>query len=294
MVENNDSDHGFDAPVVEAVRELRGEMAVTPHPDIDELVAYQEGHLEGEAAERVRHHLVACSRCAREMLQLEILDQEPGEGWEPDDAEVEADFQALRRRIAEAEAEEAAGSAPSPVVPIVAAPARPIRPAAPATPFAGRRHRDPWRLVALAASALLAVVLLSVWWTGVFGPGGDRRAPSNPFLFDLAPEGAADVRSADTAPTIEVPADLDPLVARLLLGDQTPYDSYQVTALDARGKLLLRLDELSRQPNGSFLATLPRSSFPPGVYRLTLTGVLDGETTELATYAFRITDSRDR
>ncbi|MCB1057969.1 MAG: zf-HC2 domain-containing protein [Acidobacteria bacterium] len=277
MAESKDTEEAFDAEVVQAVEELRAEQAMTPHPEIDELVDYQEGRLGGEAADRVRRHLVMCAQCARELLDLEVLDEEVEGGWEPSDQEIEEDLRGLRERIAQA------GVRPLPAPETGAA-----------VPVVGPWILGSRQVLALAATMLLAAVALAVWWSQARAVDTGPAVVPNPFLFNLAPDGMEGLRFAGSVPVVEVPPHLDPLLARLVLGDQTPYDGYRVEAVDANGRLVLRLDGLSRQPDGSFLATLPRRLFPPGTYRLTLLGVTGAEVTELARYPVRIADSPDR
>lgn len=76
-----------------------------PHPDPDELVAYQAGGMAVEEADRIQEHLTQCRDCARLLLDLADFEQLalPPEELGPVDARAEASWQRLRNRLREEE-----------------------------------------------------------------------------------------------------------------------------------------------------------------------------------------------
>ncbi len=274
----------LEAAIGRAARQLTDEesKAVSDHPGAEELVAYQEGRLEGEALERVRRHLVACADCSRELLELSAFDQDEPSELRPTAAETAADWDEFQQRLAEDKAGGRVLEMPGrPGAASVPAPGA----ATPARPGAG------WQGWLLAASVLLA--LGGAWlWIDSFSrqapTPADQLASLRPYDFDLVPDGEALVRDATSAPEIEVPAGMNALLPRLNLGDQTPHDAYRAEILDAVGTAVWRQADLPRQPAGHFTLLVPRAELPAGAYRVSLIGITDGDETALATFSFRL------
>lgn len=261
--------HGdaVDGLIDRAVAELAGKARreVSEHPSVDRLVDYQEGRLHGSAAAVVRDHLAVCTQCADEMLELAAFDQEHDPALEPSEDAVEEDWASLQRAL---------NSTPT---------------AATSTRAPRRRFllHAPWMRAAAVVSLVLALGLMTFW----LGDGGDRW-PGNPFFFEMRPVEENLVRSAVQIQRVEVPPRMNPLIARLNLGGQTPYESYSIEALSSTGEAVW-MREAQRQPAGNFLAVLPRKTFPAGVYRLRLIGRDDGREIELAEYVFELVYATD-
>ncbi len=287
MPHSADSEATFEAAIERAARRLAGEESrtVTDHPEPDELVAYQEGRLDGEELERLRRHVVSCAECSQELLALATFDQDEPSELRPSPAETATDWAAFQERLAE----ETAGARvlempdrrpegePAPAPGPIAAP--------PGRPAAGRQR---WLV---AASVLLALGGLWLWldsFSRLAPAPTDQLASLKPFDFDLVPDGEALVRDAATAPEIEVPAGMNALLARLHLGDQTPHDAYRAEILDAAGAVVWRHPDLPRQPAGHFSLLVPRSELPAGAYRARVAGIRDGEEAVLATFSFQL------
>ncbi len=293
---SNPAEHsdGFDRAIELAAREL-ARAAVSTHPQPEELVAYQEGRLAEDDAARVRRHLLVCSECAEELDQLAHFDQEPDDELLPTPAETAADWAAFQEILAVEEAEPAADTEtglqlppPAPqgaMQPIAETP--PVR-----FPTPRRSPRESWLL---AASVILAVSGLGFWIAGL---GGRAAAPTpepatlgeNPWLVALVPDGEDLRRDAGDGGGITLPADVDLLILRLHLGDQTPYPTYRADLFDAAGVKSSIRPRLRRQPAGYFLALIDRTPLAAGRYRLELVAVSDGEERTLATYSFELRD----
>jgi hypothetical protein len=71
------------------------------HPAVEELVAYHQDELAGEARELLQDHLALCKDCARLLLDLEgFADLEPpSESHRLLDADVEEAKAALKARL---------------------------------------------------------------------------------------------------------------------------------------------------------------------------------------------------
>ncbi len=281
-----DRHDALDPLIDHAARQLarEAEAAVNDHPDVEDLVAYQEGQLADDDAERLRRHLVACSQCARELLELEdfSLDEPADPAFEPSSAETAEDWAAFRHQVA-------AVSSESPE--ISRAPAGEETPAPMPMPLPAPRPGPTWW--ALAAAAVIAVGL-GYWIAGLARDGGATSAPlvaRHLFELDLLPEGVALSRDAEPAAT--VPVGTDVLLLRLHLGDQTPHDAYRAEILDATGATVWKRTDLRRQPAGQFLAMVPRAKLPAGRYRLELIAITGGDDTRLATYSFVLRDAPD-
>ncbi len=254
----------FERESVRAIRDwAQGERrAMNEHPEVEQLIAYQEGRLGEPEAERVRVHLSLCASCADELLGLEHWDAaartEPEQAIDPALLPSPASLAAHRQRFT-------ARTASRPPTPV-------------SGPTAPRRR---WPTTfALAASGLVAALALG-WWMGGRGPEG----ANDPFVFDLVPAGTA-VRRAATPQEIRVPQGLDPLVARLNLGELTDHESFRAEIRDSRDRVVWARAGWVRQPAGSFAVLIPRRDLAPGVYELRLFGGTGNDETLLATYPF--------
>ena len=273
-----------DAVIDHAARQLAREAkdAVSDHPDVEDLIAYQEERLAEDRRERVRQHLVDCPQCAREVLELEDfhLEEAAEPAFEPSAAETTEDWAAFSRRVAE-EAPEAEIASPNSASGPGAIRA-PMPPPAPPGPG--------WWAV---AAAMVLAAGLGYWIAGLnsSGSGAPTAVAGHLFELDLLPDGEALIRDSETA--MAVPASADILLLRLYLGDQTPRDAYRAEILNARSALVWRRADVRRQPAGHFLLMVERRDLPPGPYRLEVTGITGGEPIPVATYTFELRDAGD-
>lgn len=142
-----------------ALRHLAEQESRTPseHATPGELTAYHEGTLPPPIEARVREHLAHCKLCSDLLLDLAgFADLAPPPGVpELTDAEVEEDWQALRRKLGVGEGDkplvEEKPKASAEVVPI----RRPVVPRKPDREF------SIWQVI--AAALLVAAVGLSAW-----------------------------------------------------------------------------------------------------------------------------------
>jgi hypothetical protein len=129
-----DSPHApFQVPIEAALRAVaeRQRRELGAHLEIDELVAYHQGTLPEESAERARDHLSLCPECAGRLLDLDSFYDTSPAGVP--DAAAEAAWRELAPRLGKAEQK-------APVVPL------PRRTGSPILPWA------------VAAALLLAVL----------------------------------------------------------------------------------------------------------------------------------------
>ncbi len=291
MSETADFEAAFTSAVERAARELAGEAegAVNDHPEVDELVDFQEGRLAGDDAERVRRHLESCAECAREVRELETFDQPADAGLRPSPEQTVADWarfqQEVARRETRQETRPEAGEAGEAGGKVLQMPEREHRDA-PAEPTAARHRLRNW----LPAAAALVIGVIGGYWLAPQRtvPVETPPAPRNLLAVDLVPEGEDRVRDAAAVAEVAVPAGMDALVVRLNLGDQTPFDAYRAEIVDAAGTVVWSRDSLVRQPAGEFVVLIDRAELPGGRYRLSVLGGEDRGETVLATYSFEL------
>jgi hypothetical protein len=141
-----------------ALRHLAEQERRNPseHATPGELTAYHEGTLPEPIAARVREHLAHCKLCSDLLLDLAgFADLAPPPGVpELTDAEVEEDWQALRKRL------DKEGGRP-PIDEKPPGEVIPIRRPSTSLPMKPDREFSPWKVA--AAAILVAAVGLSVW-----------------------------------------------------------------------------------------------------------------------------------
>jgi hypothetical protein len=271
-------DPTLEAIIRQAVRDhAREEDAVKDHPTVDALVDFQEGLLEGEAAEALRQHLEECSACAAQLERLE--------GWDPDeeaepDLLLSPDELAHQRRRFEERLEEEGLLEDTP------------RRAAPVIALQEARRPRTVRLP-LAAIYILAALGLG------FLLGTLRDSPQtpevllaeNPLFQSLTAEGDGALRSSGEE--IALRPEFDGLVLRLHYPDQTPHESYQAEVLTDSGTLVRSWEDLPRQPSGTFVLAIPRGDLEDGSYTVKLAAQDRGKSVPLATYRFTVARPSD-
>ncbi len=282
MSESAEFEAAFTSAVERAARELSGEReaAVNDHPEVEELVDFQEGRLTDDDAERVRQHLEACAECQEELQELASFDDPPDAELLPSSEQTAADWERFQEQIArEASSGDQAGQGE----------AEPLsrEPTATPTPTVAR-PRPAARWLPMAASLIIGLIG-GLWIASRDTPPVETSSsPQDPYAIDLVPDGEDLVRDAATLRDVAVPEGMDGLVARLNLGDQTPYDAYRAEIADATGTIAWSRDGLRRQPAGEFLLLVDRTALPAGKYRLSVLGLEDSEETVLATYTFEL------
>lgn len=284
MSASKDATDRLDTAIERTGRDLIAEArsAVTDHPRLDELIAYQENRLSETATERVRRHLLACPECAEDVLSFDRFDQEAeDDAYYPEPAVTKQAWETFKQRV-EYEDEQQGHRRRFPErghsQPEVARPA---------TSFP--------RWLLLAASITFMVSGLSFWIVGLARFSGTevattRLASDTPFLVDLLPDAERLRRDASPGEDVRSPAGMDALAFRLLIGDQTPRAGYVVEIVDAGGEVVWTRDGLPRQPTGDFVVLVPRAELPNGRYQLRLLAKEDGQPLLLATYSLRLDD----
>ncbi len=245
------------------------EADLTSHPTPEALVEYQERRLGGPQSDSIRAHLVACRSCAEELQRLDSFDLESERLAAGADTAAAHSWSTFRRGVADDE---------QPAPREVAATSRRMP----------RARRPTWSLAAGIGLALLGITFF-VAGPRDDGPGKSTPPATHPFVFDLLPDGTATRRDMTGLEVVEVPAGMDPLVPRLLLGDQAPHDSYVAVLNRASGETVWRQDGLKRQPAGEFALLIPRTVVSPGDYVVLLDGRDGGIARRLASYTLRLT-----
>jgi hypothetical protein len=254
-VERSSAD--FEAILQRAVRDhvREGEIAergvTMHHPAVDALVDFQEGRLPDEAAAAVRRHLESCAECAEDLERLAP--------WDPAAPLDEA------------------------LVPSA------LRLAAQRRRFEGRlRFSPPRRRFPLPlAAALLTAALGPAFWLGTHwsSPQPEVRIAENPLYVPLRAVEEGPRRSAGEE--IRLPLEFDALVLRLATADFEPHDGYRAEMVREEGPVIRRWSNLARQPNGSFLVTIPRDELRGGLYTVRLLAIDGEEVSPLAAFVFR-------
>jgi len=215
------------------------------------LVGYHHERLPPEEADAVREHLAACPPCAELLLELVRFGREEGEG-EPShrggdvtDLEAEADWRALRSRIAESEGPEA-GARSHDRVP--------------------GKARPPYLAYGLAASLLL-IVGLGAWIAELREEVGTLREPQiNLPIVNLYGEGFA--RGGADEGTVR---DAEERFVVILNPPTFPAATeHRVEILTAEGQPVWSGRGLQRTEAGNFHLELSRRLLEPGQYRIRL------------------------
>jgi Putative zinc-finger len=174
-----------------ALRHLAEQERRTPseHATPGDLAAYHEGTLSEPVEARVREHLAHCKLCSDLLLDLAgLADLAPPPGIpELTDAEVEEDWQKLRRRL---------GGEVDKVIPF-----RPPAPEPEPGPVESPRRRRRWRYAAAAALFVVAVGVTN-WWLipnapgqeYTFDQGANTRGPEAESLKHISPPDSATFR----------------------------------------------------------------------------------------------------
>lgn len=256
------------------------ETRVSRHPQIDTLIAFQEGRLRNAEAERVGTHVEGCEACQDELSAFQAFDDtESGAAHGVDEeATHTASWRAFEARR---ELDLLEGQQPSEA----------RRREGEVVSFR-RLIRRPGTWMALAAVLIAAVGVASFVWT-TFEPDQNAEIARLTWPAHLLPEGTSLRRSAEDEVSIPVPGQADRVLAVLRFGDQADYDGFLAELYDAGGNIVLTTRDVYRDELGRFLLTLPRDLLENRVkHRIVLYGLPEGaEPVELASYVFRVHDA---
>lgn len=251
-----ESDERLDAAIREALAEERS-APPGDHPEPDVLLAYHEGGLSEEEAERIREHLVECEACADVILDYAAFPdlEPPAEEDRLTPAELRHDRQALEARI-------------------------------------GSGGRSRWSRAEYAALPAAAVFLLAALGLGIWGwqlrgnvaeleaTVAELRAPESVELVTLSDpeEGTRGVER------IVLQLDTEGLVVLSLPWTSDGFSRYSIDLRSADDEIAVRELEVEEQDRGGFAVKLARDLFEPGENVLELYGHREGERVLLARY----------
>jgi anti-sigma factor RsiW len=279
------------------------------HATLEELIAYHGGELAAEEKKRVQDHLVWCRECVTLLLDWEaFLNAKYEDAHQPSEAEVEAAWQRMQRRLREEK--------------LIAVP----------VPSWRQRFQtvfSPVRIpYAIAASLLIIGLALGGWIVSlrqenqrlaarldeqlaerdqaIAAATGQARASRqqleemthrseqyetqvaelrqtldtllqpqiNAPIEDLQPrEVIRGEGPGKDVQSIRVPSSANFFILVLHVGDQPSHPGYALEISDRRGKLVWRGDGLQMSQFNDFTVALPSQSFPAGQYRIRLYGV---------------------
>ena len=232
--------------VRELVEERRRELGKAPTSY--ELLAYHQGELPPEEAERIQEFLAHNPDSARDLIDR-VAFQETGLDSSDDLTEEEKrkDWEALQRRLAPA----------------------------PSRPRAGT-------LYAVAASIL--VVLLGAWsFTLVLRTQEPEQPQVNVRQRDLLPDGR---RGSTVEEPIRLNPESNHFLLRLLLVDERKFPDYrlEIVESDEPERVLWTETGLQRFTGDIFTLRIARGFLPSGRYSLKLYGIDAGDAQLLASY----------
>lgn len=306
MSTDQDSSAELDALIDQAARSLlEGDrLAMMKHPNVDELVALQEGRLLENRAKEIRKHFSACTECADDFLDLRQFDQPTlkearlkegsEQSWELFQQRLEEQARGMISAPARHEAQQMVSPEghwdPSKTEALSSAAQRKPIFAKPngAEPFRSRWLDPRWIL----AASLLFAVSGGLGWTSFLVRSSQESGTSlqAPYPFTLRPDGSSTHRSSVGSQTVAVPKSADVLVPTLLLGDSSHYSSYRTEIRDINKSLVFSGGDLPRHEDGRFVLLIPRSKLPAAPYFLHLFG-RNGEGEHLlSVYSFVIRD----
>lgn len=256
-------------------------------PTPEDLLAYRDGRLTAEQRRRVEQKIAGDPDAGRALQDLAAFPEVvPAPGTpELSDEEIGARWQAFRARLGELPPPLAA-----PVPPVALEPPREERaPALPSAPPASRRPAT-WRLPAAAALAL------AVGGAGGFLLGrADREAPAsavNVEIAELTPAEEGGSRASRTA--VELPPGSEALVLVLGTRDHEGFSEYGAEIAAASGGQVWAREGLHPTPLGTFHLAFRQGVLQPGIYRIHLYGLEDGNRTPVAEYELQLAEAPGR
>lgn len=241
------------------------------HPSIERLSEYLEGALDGQTEGALNDHLVACRRCARELLDLKAFLEDPSlpEGGDGDFRRAAA-WRQVRDRVGAGE------------------------PRASPSPF--RRLLAP-----LAAGLLLPVLGLSLWILQLRGEVSRLSSANSVLHRELrewrppeADRWVVPLRLAVRSPSpeepvdIEVPAGHRSLVVSFFVPEGDWEGGFEVELRGPEGREIWSRKDLPRTGSGTLEVPFSRPVDGDGEYRIRCAGVLGGEAHTLVDRKIRI------
>lgn len=244
---------------------------VLEHPDPELLLAYHARELSEQERDRLQEHLVACSECARAVIDLARFPDIEAAHLENriSDQVMSRELQRLRERIVEENADLEGPRSPWPP------PASQVQPPS----------RRSWQLQSLAAMLALASLGLLVRLYVVEGRIDSLQLPHG--------ESSEARLESELGKRGEIPESVviaekrAPLVIYLEGYDLERYDAYEAKFTLADGSPFLAPISLAPRGSGPLTIWFP---VPPaeGSYRIELTGYRAGRPEPLRTYRLRI------
>jgi hypothetical protein len=252
----------------------RSELGEPPTPE--ELLAYRDGELTGEARARIEEKIAAFPDAARALVDLAAFPEvRPAPGTrEPTDEEVRASWEEFRRRRLTPSVTEAWAAE---------------RRAEPTLPESVRRPS--W--LRLAAAAALAVAAGGLGWAiGRFGPPPTDRAAINVAIVELAPVEVGGERAGRAGGAITIGPGSEGLVLVLSALEVPGQPSYSAEILDEAGRRVWHRSGLVVMEFGTFRLTFDRGVLGPGRYTVRLLGRSGDREALLATYTLTLLEGR--
>lgn len=262
-----------------AVRRYAAECrdAAGPHPDREELVAYDRGELGEDRQAKVQEHLALCPECTLWLLDYGEFDRREGEG--AGDAVAAAwrrqrgtAWDEVQRRIGALEepAESPSGEPRSVAVRRVAPPAIGAHPVA--------------RWLATAVLAAACVVLAVLLWRA----REEVQRPRPVTMVSLTPAGSGTLRGGEAPGRLVIRPPRGNRVVVLLayagVGDEVRFAA-EIDPPTGEGPP--RLVEVTRRSDEAFAVGLGTDP-APGRYRIVLYALEGDGLRELAIYEFRL------
>lgn len=256
----------------------RERRLLADHPAPLELAAYHAGELSPEAEARIREHLALCRDCSDLLLNLagfKKLTPPPGMP-ELTDEEVEEDWRAVRAKLGEGPAKEAAK-----VAEVV-----PIRPATPAATRGSEYSALRWWKV--AAAVLATVSVIQGFWLIDFVKS--RKAQSGPVAVFESGEVVRGPEEGDLPRMLSS----QPGVFRFHLNGNVPRYAGEIVELGG-AELAWNTEFTSAEiaqtdvQQGIVSFIVPADTLEPGEYRALLKGITDGYGGTIASIQFEVT-----
>lgn len=266
-----------DVPMNEMFRALAQELAasleegeeVAGHLTIEEIFSYLGDEEEAEHGDRIRGHLVDCSRCLQDLLSAADL-RSAEEVEENADFEIAAAWRALQERLRAENLERERDEARQENI----------------EHRSRQRARRRWRQVITAAAACLFLILGGA----VRRAHLELRALERPQLNALVEDVMVPTertRGAAVPARVELSAGVSMVTLIFPLASQNVFAAHRVEILTEDGRPVWQAQGVLRVDAGTWNLGLPRNFLTPGKYQVRLLGLASGEEPEeLGTYFF--------
>lgn len=229
------------------------------HPPPEVLFAYSEGTLEEPQAEALQDHLALCPECADTILDLGAFPEVPvRRGGKGRDHVPTWEAMAARLSLEEPGIE---------------------------TRHPGQSRRRIRWLAPVAAGLVVGVLVALGIGRLLPGPPGVVNMP----LVDLVPVEEAQ-REGAAAKVVKLPRGTELVGFLLNLWDPGEFSSYRLELETQGGRLVRAWDQVQLTEGETFNLVVPRTVLPPGRYVVRLSGVTEGQVSELAEYQVQIVE----